>query len=627
MYLSNSALRWAIRELQRQSHPFVGISFLACKKERFPVGDVKGVSLDAITRSHLEEHHRLDPQSLHYFQPFKSTSRWVSPRYASSGLQGTNTRTFRDVFIHQKNRKRWGFQPNYVTRIRDIVRDSQGGHDRVPIPAVAIWIGKERAWPASTTPQTLLETFISDHGITAEELQALFSPVDYPESCGSLLSRKRPNIRSVAHEFGQPPDAPSEARGTLTSLHLRDIGPAARFDLDFGERLTLITGDNGLGKTFLLDTTWWALTANWANRQATPIIDGQRRSPSIRFRVRHQGKSKTISSHFDRERRTWRDGSRGKPPVSALCLYARLDGSIAVSDEARRGLLAHGPSTPDVFSRSEIWDSKPGEIEGLVRDWATWQMTQDREGDRGAFYTLVRVLEHLSSEDLGPLVPGEPQRILGDPRMIPTIRFPYGDVPILMSSAGVQRILALAYIVAWAWHEHVIASEQTGKDPLQKMVILVDEVEAHLHPRWQRAILPALMTVGKLLSGSLRMQVIAATHSPLVVASVETEFSSASDVLYHLALNGGDVTLESVEYHKYGDSSAWLTSPVFGLRHARSKDAEKAIEEAKAVQLDAVADAETVRRLSAELRRCLGPDDPFWPRWMYFAERLGGNDA
>ncbi len=39
----------------------------------------------------------------------------------------------------------------------------------------------------------------------------------------------------------------------LKHLELKNVGPAARMKLDFGSRLNLLTGDNGLGKSFLLD--------------------------------------------------------------------------------------------------------------------------------------------------------------------------------------------------------------------------------------------------------------------------------------------------------------------------------------------------------------------------------------
>ena len=49
----------------------------------------------------------------------------------------------------------------------------------------------------------------------------------------------------------------------LKELKLSHVGPAPSMELEFGERLNLITGDNGLGKSFLLDIAWWALTRRW----------------------------------------------------------------------------------------------------------------------------------------------------------------------------------------------------------------------------------------------------------------------------------------------------------------------------------------------------------------------------
>ena len=236
---------------------------------------------------------------------------------------------------------------------------------------------------------------------------------------------------------------------------------------------------------------------------------------------------------------------------------------------------------------------------------------------------LERVLAHLSPSDIGPLIPSEPIRLPREPGLIPTIRHVYGDVPVLFTSAGVQRILSLAYLIIWAWQEHLLASNHSGTKPQSKMVIVVDEIEAHLHPKWQRLVLPGIMSIGKLLSEHLDVQVIAATHSPMVLASVETEFSEESDVLAHLQLVEGSVTLDRLEFHKYGDMSGWLTSPVFGMTHARSRDAERAIEQAKALQLEDEPSLAQITKATENLKRTLAPTDNFWSRWIYFARQAG----
>uniref|UniRef100_UPI00375123F4 hypothetical protein n=1 Tax=Undibacterium sp. TaxID=1914977 RepID=UPI00375123F4 len=117
---------------------------------------------------------------------------------------------------------------------------------------------------------------------------------------------------------------------------------------------------------------------------------------------------------------------------------------------------------------------------------------------------------------------------------------------------------------------------------------------------------------------------IVATHSPMVMASSETVFDSDLDSLVHLDLaESGEVSLNEIEFIKFGDASAWLTSPVFNLCQARSTEAESAIEDAKLLQLQENISSEDVRKVSERLVRYLSADDKFWPRWIYFAEQHG----
>lgn len=620
-YLSRQAVEWAICELKGHSHPFIGITYLACKKANFSEGETQGISLDAVTKKHLEDHHHLDSQSRYYFQPFKSSKIWVTSKYPSSGLQAINTQTFREVFTHQKGSRRWGFKKNYVEKIHQIVGELSG-FNSIPLLPIAIWIGKNREWDDSATQRSIIQQFLKSYNITSDEREILFThsiSILRPTQ-ESLFSEEPLDLKAVAHRFEPPPDALRETEGTLAAIRLVDIGPAKKFDLEFGERLTLIAGDNGLGKSFLLDVAWWAITGKWATRQAIPFgASREKNHPIIRFEIRNDAEqSLTGRSYFDWESYSWIT-RKGRPSVAALCIYARVDGSFVVSDEVRAKLQTHNQSYVSYFTSDQVWNGKPGDIEGLVRDWVNWQLLRDQD----VFSKLTKVLERLSPEDLGPLEPGEPTRIPGDPRQIPTIRHPYGDVPILFSSAGVQRILLLAYVVIWSWQEHTLAARQIGEKPLRRMVIIVDEIEAHLHPRWQRTMLPALMSIGELLSEHLEIQIIISTHSPMVLASTESNFSGESDALYHLKLEEFDVILEPLEFQRYGDVSAWLTSPVFGLRQARSREAELVIEKAKAVQLSQDPDISLIESVSEELRRSLAPDDPFWPRWLFFAERFG----
>jgi hypothetical protein len=618
-YLSSDAILWAIKQLKRDTHPFIGITFLACKMESIPIGDTASISLDSLTKSHLERHHRASPQSEFYFQPFKGNKYWVAPKYPSSGLQAINTQTFSSSFIHPKNSRKWGFVDNYVDEINDVIASSSG-HELTSLLALSIWTGKSRAWHNDDSLDTVNRWFLSEYAISQGERNKLFTETINPTEIVNAFEATEVDLELLTSKIEPPPDAPSETEGTLAQLKLSEVGPASSFEVSFGSRLTVIAGDNGLGKSFLLDAAWWAITGVWPGKAAFPFFSNPKQTkPSLEFGMRSSSNNILLgSSSFDWSNHSWvPQGPR--PSVSALCIYAQVDGSFSVFDKTRARTQVGNQAAVNKFSSNDAWNGKPGQIEGLIRDWVGWQLADDQE----VFSMLKRVIEHLSPEDLGDFTPSEPVRIPGDPRRMPTLRHRYGDVPIVYSSAGVQRILLLAYQIIWSWQEHILAAEQVGDSSFSKIVIILDELEAHLHPKWQRLILPALMSIGKLLSENLEMQVIVATHSPLVLASIEGDFSHESDILNHLTIRDSKVVLEPLTFQKYGDISSWLTSPVFGLQHARSRDGEKAIESAKKIQLSETQNTEDVHNASKVLLRYLSPEDPFWPRWTFFAKKFG----
>jgi hypothetical protein len=260
----------------------------------------------------------------------------------------------------------------------------------------------------------------------------------------------------------------------------------------------------------------------------------------------------------------------------------------------------------------------------LIRDWAAWQ---DKKGT--AFQQLSQVLDHLSPSEEERLLPGEQTRIsLDDVRDMPTIRMRYGkDVPIVYASAAIRRIAALAYLLVWTWQEHIQASKLLNQSPTKQIVFLIDEIEAHLHPAWQRRILRALMDVTKALVDSERVQVqiIAVTHSPMLLASMEPVFDPERDSLWKFDWGEvGDhheVILTKDRWRRRGDASAWLESDVFDLRTARSEEADNAMEDARKFMVANQPDKLAFDRIYLALRQSLPGADPFWIEWRAWGFR------
>lgn len=430
----------------------------------------------------------------------------------------------------------------------------------------------------------------------------------------------------------------------IECLSLTNLGPAPEMTFTFGERVNLLTGDNGLGKTFVLDLAWWALTRNWADGhiiRPSPRL----RDAGIEYVVRGKAAATApVALTYSDEARNWSPFPQGAPPAPGLVIYARIDGGFSVKDPERNrwrerdeeGRIITRPEAFH-FSKRQVWEGLRDDEDrvvcrGLVEDWETWRLKSN-----GAFAMITQVLADLSPGGKEhPLRPGIPVRLpddFGDVD-IPTILMPHGEeVPIYHASAAVRRILSLAYLIVWAWTEHRIAAEIRGHEPARRIVLLWDEVESHLHPQWQRTILPSVVDVLERLlceSDGTQLQVIATTHAPLLLASMETRWNEAKDRLFNLELNedGKQVRVEEVPWARFGDASGWLTSPAFDMESGYSREAERALNAADNLiagffdELPTdLKDAESVHK---ELLRTLDGGDPFWPMWLPYYRKEGG---
>jgi hypothetical protein len=424
----------------------------------------------------------------------------------------------------------------------------------------------------------------------------------------------------------------------LRHLQLKNVGPASELELELAPRLNLMTGDNGLGKSFLLDIAWWAMTRRWPGEVNPRLTAGRCALPAkagpatIGFSFTSKVKTEDYVSEYRPREQAW-TGRPGRPANPGLVFYAMSDGSFAVWDPARNYWRTQNDVDVQervpayVFNPAEVWDGLEDNdgkhlCLGLVMDWAGWQK------ERSASYaTLKSVLAALSPSDKEQLVPGELTRIsLDDARDIPTIRMPYGqDVPVLHASAGIRRILSLAYVLVWAWEEHCKAAKFLKEEPTRQLVLLIDEVESHLHPQWQRKIIPALLDVAKTLvkQKHAELQLIAATHSPLVMASAEPLFNSDLDAWFDLDLERKRVVLRRRPFEKHGDVEGWLISEAFDLASGRPIEYEALVKKAAVLLEMTDPDPKKVKTMHESLVAALSPTDDFLFNWRYVCKKKG----
>jgi predicted ATP-binding protein involved in virulence len=87
------------------------------------------------------------------------------------------------------------------------------------------------------------------------------------------------------------------------------------------------------------------------------------------------------------------------------------------------------------------------------------------------------------------------------------VKTPYGEIPLRQLSFGYQTMTAWLADMAWQLFMHFPHSDNPLREPA---IVLVDEIDIHLHPRWQREL-------RELLTNHFpAVQFIATAHSPLM---------------------------------------------------------------------------------------------------------------
>jgi predicted ATP-binding protein involved in virulence len=161
-----------------------------------------------------------------------------------------------------------------------------------------------------------------------------------------------------------------------------------------------------------------------------------------------------------------------------------------------------------------------------------------------------------------------------------------GERYLLTLGADITRRLALS------------SSSAREDAHLRSAVILLDEIETHLHPSWQRRVIPALTRAFP------NCQFIIATHSPQVLSNVKPES------IYVLTQQDGELSAVHPEA-SFGRDSNRILEDLMGVDERPSEIKEKLNRYFHLIDQGKTEEAQVVR---GELEASIGSSDPEFTR-------------
>lgn len=394
----------------------------------------------------------------------------------------------------------------------------------------------------------------------------------------------------------------------LRALRIENIRSLRNLELSFSadgggsRRWTLLIGENGSGKTTVLraiglimagseslpdllnDPASWITNGTQRGRIEADIVTTEGESRTVRLTLRRgQGISQTIKAN-DRSL---------QPLDDALAHAARsyLTVGYGVSRRASVGPprsvakedLSHRPRSRSV---STLFDT-----DAQLQPIETWAMDLEyRQGHNGTGIVrsaLAGLLPHVEFHSIDR----EKRRIL--------FKTQDGLVPLAQLSDGYQNVAAWVGDLLY----RVTETFRNYKNPLSaRGLLLVDELDLHLHPLWQRKL-------REFLDSKLpHFQIVATTHSALTAQQAGVGelfyFSRKRARGPHLVAFGGDP--QKLMSHQI------LLSDVFGISTLNSPQVQGQRERYRvlsAKERPTAAERREMKALGAELR-----ETPDWSR-------------
>lgn len=383
-----------------------------------------------------------------------------------------------------------------------------------------------------------------------------------------------------------------------------------RLELNFEPDITLLFGENGGGKSAVLHALAVGLAAIQRDAprslKLTPTRDarmitldeGGRREAAGSCKITWTAQMGTQPEviWWDAVNPASDSSSSDHTAVSAAIEEVRAPGAcwplfaFYGIDRMRRGEA----STQPARARPDRWEGyasslRPEQDDSALLTWLLEELLSDTV--RSQQGEPQRLLATAVMDTVVSATPGVRRAWYNPRERSPVIQFDGGQVSTWNElSDGFHIYLSLVADIA---RRAIILNEQHGANApsLTEGVVLIDEIDLHLHPRWQRVVLDGLRSTFP------KLQFVITTHSPQVLSS------ALNRQVRHLVdgrLQGDKVFVEG------RDTNAILRE----LMHTTDRNSEGQNKLRSLHESIDNGDRDTAERLLADLLKTWGDLDP-----------------
>jgi hypothetical protein len=364
----------------------------------------------------------------------------------------------------------------------------------------------------------------------------------------------------------QVPKQRSTVPFVLKHVHLENIGPFESLDLDLTTSWNILLGDNGVGKTVVLKAIAAALCGK--DTETGPVerlLRAGTDSGLIRLKAQEEYTVKL------------QRGSDGKVTITPTSLSPMVyENALVLGFPALRAISWDRPKGPDPKRKASVPASAAdllpllrGEPDSRISDIKQWLINLDWRSaqDARAGRQLQRFFEALQT-----LTQGLRIKLVAIDRESGSIiiETDSGKVPLETISQGTSSILC--------WIGTLIERLSEARRGDETALVLIDEIDAHMHPKWQQVFVDAFRSEFK------NVQLIATTHSPFIVGNMniavgESEAAEAVDQVVVFVRDQQGV-LSQMRWNQRLKGlriDQIVTLPVFGLDSSRDNETADAL--------------------------------------------------